>query len=235
LFGHEKGAYTGAVARKAGKFEEANKGTLFLDEIAELDLSLQSKLLRVLQERELVRVGGTERVVLDVRIVIASHKNLAEEVKKGLFREDLYYRLIGLPIELPPLRDRGNDIILLATHFIAEFCKSNKMPLPTLTSEAKERLMGYGYPGNVRELKAVMDLSVVMCEGDEITANDLRFNAVSTAELIYNEEKSLREYTVDIIKSYLKKYDNNVIKVADKLDVGKSTIYKMIQTKEIVV
>ncbi|MDX5346008.1 MAG: sigma-54 dependent transcriptional regulator, partial [Hymenobacteraceae bacterium] len=127
LFGHEKGSFTGAVSRRIGKFEEANKGTIFLDEIGELDINLQAKLLRVLQEKEVTRVGGNSVVPIDARIIVATHKNLLEEVKKGKFREDLYYRLLGLPIALPPLRDRGNDIIVLAKHFADEFCKENKL------------------------------------------------------------------------------------------------------------
>lgn len=234
LFGHEKGAFTGALARKIGKFEEANKGTIFLDEIAELDLSLQSKLLRVLQEKELVRVGGNEKVALDVRILVATHKNLLDEVKKGNFREDLFYRVMGLPIELPPLRERGNDILLLAKFFLDEFCKANKMNNISIATDAKEKLMKYPFPGNVRELKALMDLSAVMCDGQQVKGEDIYFASASSTEIGVNEEKTLKEYTIDIIKHFLKKYDNNVVKVADKLDVGKSTIYKMIQAKEII-
>ncbi len=233
LFGHEKGAFTGALARKAGKFEEANKGTIFLDEIAELDLSLQSKILRVLQERELVRVGGNEKVTLDARLIVATHKNLLDEVKKGTFREDLFYRVMGLPIDLPPLRERGNDILLLAKYFLDEFCKSNKLKGITIAPDAMEKLMKYNYPGNVRELKAVIDLSAVMCDEETIKAGDIYFASVSSTEVSVNEEKTMKDYTIDIIKHFLKKYDNNVIKVADKLDIGKSTIYKMIQNKEI--
>ncbi len=232
LFGHEKGAFTGALARKAGKFEEANNGTIFLDEIAELDLSLQSKILRVLQERELVRVGGNEKVTLDVRILVATHKNLLEEVKKGNFREDLFYRVMGLPIDLPPLRERGNDILVLAKFFLDEFCKSNKMGNISISPEAKEKLMKHRYPGNVRELKAVMDLAAVMCDGSAIKEEDLHF-ASGSGDFSVDQEKTLKEYTIDIIKHFLKKYDNNVLKVADKLDIGKSTIYKMIQTNEL--
>jgi len=235
LFGHEKGAFTGAQARKAGKFEEANHGTIFLDEIAELDLSLQSKLLRVIQERELVRVGGNEKVTLDVRIIIATHKDLASEVKNGNFREDLYYRVIGLPIELPPLRERGNDILILAKHFLTEFCKQNKMPSVNISPKAKDKLMSYNYPGNVRELKAIIDLAAVMCSNNEITPDDITFNSVSANSQFMQQEKSLKAYTIDIIQSFLKKYDNNVVKVADKLDIGKSTIYKLIQEKEIII
>ncbi|RSK43031.1 sigma 54-interacting transcriptional regulator, partial [Hymenobacter rigui] len=130
LFGHEKGAFTGAIGRKIGKFEQAHGGTLFLDEIGELSLPLQAKLLRVLQERELQRVGGTERVKLDVRLITATHQNLAEQVQRQTFREDLYYRVVGLPIELPPLRERGHDILLLAQHFLLEFCREYHRPVP---------------------------------------------------------------------------------------------------------
>lgn len=233
LFGHEKGAFTGAITRKTGKFEEAHKGTLFLDEMGEMDMSLQSKLLRVIQERELTRVGGNENVKFDIRLIVATHKNLLEEVKKGNFREDLYYRIIGLPIELPPLRDRDNDIILLAKFFLEEFCKENKMPVIQLSADAKEKLLKYSYPGNVRELKAVIELAAVMGNDKELTADDLQFNSVKRGDALLYEEKTLKSYTIDIIKHYLNKYDSNVLKVADKLDIGKSTIYKMIQLKEI--
>jgi DNA-binding NtrC family response regulator len=233
LFGYEKGAFTGANTRKIGRFEEANKGTLFLDEIAELDLTLQSKLLRVIQERELVRVGGNEKVALDVRIIIATHRNLADEVRKGNFREDFYYRITGLPIDLPPLRERGNDILLLAKHFLDDFCKQNKMPAMAISSSAKEKLSAYSYPGNVRELRSVMELAAVMCNEKEILADDITFNTLSTNKQFLTEEKSLKSYTIDIISHFLKKYDGNVLKVAEKLDIGKSTIYKMIQEKEI--
>lgn len=235
LFGHEKGAFTGAVARKTGKFEEANGGTIFLDEIAELDLSVQSKILRVLQEREIIRVGGNEKVKLEIRLIIATHKNLADEVKKGNFREDLYYRIIGLPIELPPLRERGNDILILARHFADEFTKENKLGTITIAADAKEKLMCYHYPGNVRELKAIIDLAIVMSNGQEIIADDISYSSARTDESFINEEKTLRQYTCNIITHFLKKYDNDIMMVADKLDVGKSTIYKMIQQKEILV
>lgn len=234
LFGHEKGAFTGAIARKAGKFEEANGGTIFLDEIAELDLSVQSKLLRVLQEREVIRIGGNEKVKLDIRLLVATHKNLAEEVKKGNFREDLYYRVIGLPIELPPLRDRGNDVLILAKFFLDEFTRDNKLPQMSLAQDAREKLMQYHYPGNIRELKAMIDLAAVLSNGHEITAEDISYTSTRSDELFTLEQKTLRQYTCDIIKHFLKKYDDDVITVAEKLDIGKSTIYKMIQQKEIV-
>jgi DNA-binding NtrC family response regulator len=233
LFGHEKGAFTGAVTRKTGKFEEANGGTIFLDEIAEMDLSLQTKLLRVLQEREVVRVGGTERIRLDVRLIVATHKRLAEEVRKGSFREDLYFRIMGLPIELPPLRERGTDILVLAKHFVHEFVHQNSLEPVTLSQDALDKLMHYPFPGNIRELKAIMELAVVLCDGQQITAKDLTFTPIREEEHFLSGDKTLRQYNCDIIRHYLKKYDNDVIRVADKLDIGKSTIYKMIQTGEI--
>jgi len=234
LFGHEKGAFTGALTRKAGKFEEANGGTLFLDEIAEMDVSLQSKLLRVLQERELVRVGGNEKVKLDIRLLVATHKNLAEEVRKGQFREDLYYRVMGLPIELPPLRNRGNDILLLARHFADEFTKENKQEPVQFTKAAKEKLMYYHYPGNVRELKAIIELAVVMCNNNEIDAEDITFTRFNkNDEQFLVPGKSLRQYVCDIIKHYLQQNNNDVVATARMLDMGKSTIYKMITKGEL--
>lgn len=233
LFGHEKGAFTGAVSRREGKFEEANSGTIFLDEIAELDLGLQSKILRVLQERELVRVGGSETVKLDFRLIIATHKNLAEEVKKGNFREDLYYRIIGLLIELPPLRDRGKDILVLAKYFADEFAAENKMKPVVITQDAKDKLMQYRFPGNIRELKAIIELAVVMCNDNEIRADDITYTTIKEEENFMAEERTLRQYTCKIIKHYLNKYEDDVITIAQKLDIGKSTIYKMIQNGEL--
>jgi len=235
LFGYEKGAFTGAQGRKIGKFEEANKGTIFLDEIAELDLSLQSKILRVLQERELTRVGGQEKVTLDVRLIVATHKNLPNEIKAGRFREDLFYRIMGLPISLPPLRERGNDILLLARHFLDEFCKANKMAPISITNEAKEVMMKYHYPGNVRELKSVIDLAAVMCSNHMLDSADLYFTSITADEQFTSVEKTLKEYTNDIIQHFLKKYNNNVVTVAKKLGIGKSTIYKMINDKEVTI
>ena len=233
LFGYEKGAFTGAVARKTGKFEDANGGTIFLDEIAELDLNVQSKLLRVLQEREVVRVGGNDKIKLDIRLIVATHKNLAEEVKKGNFREDLYYRIMGLPIDLPPLRERGNDVLILAKHFADEFTKQNKLGTISILKDAKDKLLHYHFPGNIRELKAIIDLACVMCDNNEISANDITFTAIRQDDNFTMSGKTLRQYTVDIINHYLKKNDNDVIATAKALDIGKSTIYKMMQDGEL--
>lgn len=233
LFGYEKGAFTGANTRRVGKFEEASQGTIFLDEIAEMDMNLQSKILRVIQEREVTRVGGSGSVKLDVRIIVATHRNLLEEVKKGNFREDLYYRLLGLPIELPPLREREKDVLVIAKYFVEEFCKQNKMAKKHLDVSAQEKLLSYSFPGNIRELKAMVELAVVLSDGDEISAADIRTNPVMNTDNLFKQECSLKEYNINIIKYYMEKYDNDVLLVAQKLDIGKSTIYRMIKNKEI--
>jgi len=233
LFGHEKGAFTSAVARKIGKFEEAHGGTLFLDEIGDLNLAIQSKLLRVLQERELQRVGGNERIKLDVRLITATHKNLAEEVKDNHFREDLYYRIIGLPLVLPPLRERGQDVLYLAKYFVDEFSREYAKPSLTLTPAALDKLRAYDYPGNVRELKTIVELAAVLSNGREIEAVDVLFAPAGREAGFLSSEKTLREYTRTIVRHFLDKYPGNVPLIAQKLDVGKSTIYKMIQDGEV--
>jgi len=235
LFGHEKGAFTGAAFRRIGKFEEANGGTLFLDEMAEMDISLQAKLLRALQEKEIVRIGSNAPVKFDCRIIIATNKDLQEEIKKGNFRQDLYYRLYGLPIELPPLRDRENDVIVLARHFIELFCKENNMSPKTLTTEASTRLLSYSFPGNIRELKSVIELAVTLAEHEEITAEHIVLGrGQDLLDDIFSKELSLREYDIRIVRKFLTKYDNNIKLVAEKLDLGVATIYRMLKedTKE---
>ena len=233
LFGYEKGAFTGALSAKAGKFEEANGGTLFLDETGEMDLTLQSKLLRVLQEREVVRIGGNKPIKIDFRLITATNKNLAQEIKKGNFREDLFFRIVGLPIELPPLRDRDHDVLILAKHFTEEYARQNKNKVYQLSDTAKIKLKKYSFPGNVRELKAVIDLACVMCDGKEIKADDLTFYELGNSKMYTDNEKSLREFEIEIITSYLKKYNENVMLVTQKLDIGKSRIYNMIKSGEI--
>lgn len=233
MFGHEKGAFTGAVTRKIGKFEQAQGGAIFLDEVGEMDLNMQTKLLRVLQERELTRVGGNELIKIDARVIVASNRVLADEVQKGNFREDLYYRLLGLPVELPPLRYRGNDIIILAKYFTDEFCNENKMPKLSITEAAQQKLMKYPFPGNVRELRAVMELAAVLTDSDQIDDSHISFNSTDSAGSFLMEENTLAGYTRKIIRYYLQKHNNNVMVVAKKLDVGKSTIYRMIKEKQI--
>ncbi|MGV8134461.1 MAG: sigma-54-dependent transcriptional regulator [Mangrovibacterium sp.] len=230
LFGHEKGSFTGANFRRIGKFEEANGGTLFLDEMAEMDISLQAKLLRALQEREIIRLGSNAPVKTDCRIIIATNKNLLEEVKQGHFRQDLYYRLYGLPIELPPLRERGNDVITLAKHFIQLFCKENNLRPKILSADASNRLLSYPFPGNIRELKSIIELAVTLADQDEITSEHIVLGSgQDVLSGILSEEVSLREYDIRIVKNFLKKYNNNIKLVADKLDIGVATIYRMLK------
>jgi DNA-binding NtrC family response regulator len=233
LFGHEKGAFTGAYSRNIGKFEEASGGTIFFDEIAEMELDLQVKILRAIQEREIVRVGGTSVVKVDVRIITATNKDLQEEVKKGRFREDLYYRLLGLPINLPPLSERENDIIILAQYFLKDFCKENNLPKKEFSAKARNKLLTYRYPGNVRELKAIVELSVVMSNQLIIDEDDVMFSPTNTGLDLFAQEMSLREYESKIIRHYLEKNNNNVVLVAKKLDIGKSKIYNMIKGGEL--
>jgi DNA-binding NtrC family response regulator len=232
LFGHEKGAFTGAIARRKGKFEEADGGTIFLDEIGEMDINLQAKLLRVIQERELNRIGGNESVKFDVRILVATHKNLAEEVKNGKFREDLFYRLQGIPLELPPLRDRDKDILLIAKHLLTTFAKENNLGKVSINREAQTKLLKYGYPGNVRELKSVIELAAVMCDDNEIQEADITFNSLEKEGQFLMDQMTLREYTFKIIRHFLNKNENNVLLVASKLDIGKSSIYRYLKEME---
>jgi len=233
FFGHEKGSFTGANSRKIGKFELVNRGTIFLDEIGEMDLNMQAKLLRVIQEKELTRVGGNKAIKFDARVIVATNRNLAKEVQKGNFREDLYYRLLGLPIEIPPLRFRGNDILILAKHFVDEFCKENKMNRMEISSRAQEKLLKYPFPGNVRELKAVMELACVLTNSQNIDEEHITFNSTNAKSDFLLEEDTLEGYVKKIVKFYLQKYNNNVMVVAKKLDIGKSTIYRMLKNNEI--
>ncbi|AGW12310.1 sigma-54 interaction domain-containing protein [Megalodesulfovibrio gigas] len=184
LFGHEKGAFTHAIRSRPGRFELADGGTIFLDEIGEMELSLQVKILRVLQEKEFERVGGAGAKKVDVRIVAATNRDLEEEVRTGRFREDLFYRLNVIPLHLPPLRDRGNDVLLLAESFLRRFCDKKNRALLTLTPKARELLLGYSWPGNVRELENFMERLSILCDNDAVTVDDL-------------PEKILREVGMD--------------------------------------
>jgi transcriptional regulator with GAF, ATPase, and Fis domain len=176
LFGHERGSFTGASSKRIGRFEEADGGTIFLDEIAEMDMSLQAKLLRVLQEKSIQRVGGSKTINLDIRIIAATNKILADSVKEGKFREDLYYRLQGFLIKMPPLRERGNDIIILANYFKSQYAKNTRQPELALTGEAARILMQHTWPGNVRELKSVVERAIIISDNDKIETEDLIFS-----------------------------------------------------------
>jgi two-component system response regulator AtoC len=229
LFGHEKGAFTGAATQRLGKFEEADGGTLFLDEVGEMDIAFQAKLLRALQEKEITRVGSNKVIKTDCRIIVATNRNLMDEVKAGKFREDLYYRFYGLPIELPPLRERGHDLLILSKFFLDKFCKENKIEQKTLSEDAQQKIMSYAFPGNIRELKSVIDLSAVMSDEKEIKASDITLGSPNGVPDIMNGQLTLREYDLKIVSAYLKKHDNNIPLVAEKLDISQSTIYRMLK------
>ncbi len=175
LFGHEKGAFTDARDKRIGKFEEANEGTIFLDEIGEMDPMLQTKILRVLQEKEVTRIGSNKAIKLDVRVIAATNRNLNQEVKEGRFREDLFYRLQGFLIHLPPLYERGDDVVMLSKSFLNDFCKENRIHPVSISKEAVKMMMDYKWPGNVRELKAVIERAAILAENGTITPEDLVF------------------------------------------------------------
>jgi transcriptional regulator with GAF, ATPase, and Fis domain len=183
LFGHEKGAFTSAIRTRQGRFELAEGGTIFLDEIGEMDLSLQVKILRALQEKEFERVGGGKTLKADVRIVAATNRDLEAEVQAGRFREDLYYRLNVIPLHLPPLRERGDDVLLLAEHFLRRFCRQKGRTPLTFSAEARGLVLSYPWPGNVRELENFMERLSILCEHEVIGAVDLPRKILDTAGL----------------------------------------------------
>ncbi|MFN7037969.1 MAG: sigma-54-dependent transcriptional regulator [Alphaproteobacteria bacterium] len=182
LFGHEKGAFTGAIAKRVGKFEESNGGTLLLDEISEIDIKLQAKLLRAIQEKEIDRIGGTKPVKLDLRIIATSNRDLLKEVKEGRFREDLYFRLNIINLKLPSLNARGDDIIVFADHFIKKYSESNSLPIKNLSKEAKELIKNYPWPGNVRELENTIYRAVLISTDNEITSKNLMLEKIISDE-----------------------------------------------------
>lgn len=231
LFGHEKGAFTGAFMTRKGKFEEADGGTIFLDEIGEMDIDLQVKILRVIQEREITRIGGNQSIKINTRIITATNKDLAEAVREKKFREDLYYRLLGLPIHIPPLKERQSDILTLSGHFLQSFCTENNIPLIEVTPKARKKLLSYSFPGNVRELKAIIELAAVLTNSNVIDEEHIVFNTTHNDLDILSQELTLKEYNQKIIKHFLSKY-RNVIKVAEKLDIGKSTIYNLLKSEK---
>ncbi|HQP55205.1 MAG TPA: sigma 54-interacting transcriptional regulator, partial [Syntrophorhabdus sp.] len=199
LFGYEKGAFTGAFQRKIGKFELANKGTVFLDEIGDLTPLLQAKLLRVIQEKELERLGGLHPVKIDVRLIVATNRNLEEEVKKGSFREDLYYRLNVVKIIVPPLRERKEDIPLLMDFFVKKYATRYKKNIVGFTRESRDQLIKYDYPGNVRELENMIERAIVLARGDHITLEDIPHLSESN---IVQAEGGIKE-TVGVVEKQM--------------------------------
>jgi two-component system NtrC family response regulator len=238
LFGHEKGSFTGAVSRRRGRFELADKGTLFLDEIGELSQDMQVKLLRVLQERRFERVGGTEAVEVDIRIVAATNRDLNKAVAEGIFREDLFYRLNVVSIQLPPLRERREDIPFLAAHFLDKFAKENGRELKGFTATAMDYLSAYEWPGNVRQLENVIERCVVLSSGDQVDADDLppeikdeesQFkSAVDLLPTKLDLSETLEKIEAAVIRRALVRADFVQVKAAELLNISKSLLqYKL--------
>jgi two-component system response regulator AtoC len=203
-----------------------------LDEIGEMNLSFQAKLLRAIQEKEITRVGGNQVVKVNCRIIVATNRNLLDEVKAGNFREDLYYRLFGLPILLPPLRERDKDILLLSKFFIANFSKENGMDEKSLSESAKRKLLSYPFPGNVRELKALVELGVVLSNGQIIEDDDITVGSGDVLPSVLGEETTMREYNRRIINIYMDKYNRDTKLIADKLGIGQTTVYRLLKEEE---
>jgi DNA-binding NtrC family response regulator len=232
LFGHAKGAFTGAISRKRGLFEEAEGGTVFLDEIGDMDLGLQAKLLRVLQERKIRAVGENFDRDIDVRIIAASHKDLKKAIKNGSFREDLYYRLAVIPVVIPPLRHRREDIPLLANHFLKKYARLNSSQVSSISSDAMSSLMTMPWEGNVRELENLIERTVVLCRGKEITIKDLPHGSKSDAESFFEGElaggtfPTLEDLERRYMKLVLDKTGGRKEKAAQILGINRRTLYR---------
>ncbi|MCL2271712.1 MAG: sigma-54 dependent transcriptional regulator [Treponema sp.] len=229
LFGHEKGAFTGALARRKGRFELASGGTLFLDEIGEIDQNIQIKLLRVLQEKKFERVGGEQTVESDVRIIAATNKDLKTEIEKGNFREDLYFRLNVVTINVPPLRERKDDIPLLAAAFMKEFAQENGKTISNINEKARSRLYAYEWPGNIRELRNCIESAVVMCQSSVITMDDLPpalRDASDEGWIRIRQGLSMEECEKIIIQETLSSCKGNKTKTADILGIGRKTLLR---------
>lgn len=229
LFGHEKGAFTGAISDRKGRFELAHTGTIFLDEIGEIDKNIQVKLLRVLQERSFERVGSEKTIEVDVRIIAATNKNLLEEVKKGNFREDLYYRLAVVEINVPPLRERKGDVELLLNEFLAKFSREMGKNIKGFSPKAKNALMLYKWPGNVRELRNAIEASVVLADGERIEWDDLPHyvkGTESNKSVTLNLPASMEDIEKKAIYETIKLCHGNKSKAAELLKIGRKTIHR---------
>ena len=235
LFGHVRGAFTGAVADRRGKFEAADGGTIFLDEIGDMSLKTQAKVLRVLQEQTMEPVGGTNRITVDARVLAATNKDLHREIRAGRFREDLYFRLSVIPIFVPPLRERPDDIGLLADHFMAEFAREYGRRIKTFEPDATSVIQRYAWPGNVRELKNVIERLMIMVPGDAISASDLRFldpNVLKRPEIpaSLGGRVTLHEardrFERELIQRTLAEQQGNMSRTADALGVERSNLYR---------
>ncbi|HDZ10598.1 MAG TPA: sigma-54-dependent Fis family transcriptional regulator [Bacteroidetes bacterium] len=244
LFGHEKGSFTGAIAKRIGKFEQAHKGTIFLDEIGEMSKATQSKILRVLQEKRFERVGGIQPVSVDVRVISATNKNLDEEVKNGNFREDLFYRISVYPVTLPPLRERKDDIPELVAYFLGKFNKKLRRKVKSVSNRALEYLINYQWPGNVRELENVLERSILNCSGNILQAEHLPITLVAYDNRGYNDSMrvdfqraialardipSWEEVEREICRLALKLSNSNISVAASRLGIGRTTLYRKLK------
>jgi DNA-binding NtrC family response regulator len=236
LFGHEKGAFTGAIRQKPGRFELANTGTIFLDEIGETTPELQVRLLRVLQEHEFERVGGTKLVKVDVRVIAATNRNLKKEVEAGRFREDLYYRLNVIRIDIPSLRERLDDIPLIASHFLREFNREHGKSL-SLSPKSVSYLQNYHWPGNVRQLRTVIESSVILTSGKEIAPKNLpdeiRTESAPSNMVRLRVGMTVADAERELIKATLSEFSGNKAKAARTLGLGRKTLYRKLQEYEI--
>jgi two-component system nitrogen regulation response regulator NtrX len=230
LFGHVKGAFTGAVADRRGKFEVADGGTIFLDEIGDMSLKTQAKVLRVLQEQTFQRVGGQQTIKVDVRVIAATNKNLENEIASGAFRSDLYYRLAVIPIEVPPLRARGNDVTLIAEHFLRRFAAETGQPKKKLSAGAASKLKAYHWPGNVRELRNVIERLAILLQSDTIEPEDIHLGTRAEVAPEIPTNLPLREARDEFEKQYilsrLREFAGNVSRTADALGVERSNLYR---------
>ncbi|AUL99597.1 PEP-CTERM-box response regulator transcription factor [Pseudothauera hydrothermalis] len=227
LFGYEKGAFTGAVKQTPGKIELAHKGTLFLDEIGDLPMSLQAKLLRFLQERVIERIGGREGIPVDVRVVCATHRDLKARIAEGLFREDLYYRLAEIVVEIPPLREREGDAALLAHAFVQRYADQNRRGGMKLTDEALDAIAAHRWPGNVRELENCLKRAVIMAEGNRITAADLGLEAVEADAEFFNLRRVRDEAERQAVLRVLARTNGNIARAAEMLGISRPSLYDL--------
>ena len=244
LFGHERGAFTGAHQRKIGKFELANGGTIFLDEIGDMEMSLQAKILRVIQQKEFERVGGNESIKTDVRIISATNVNLKEAVANREFREDLYYRLSSFPIQIPALRERRGDIVILINHFLAEFNKKMSKEINHITKAALKMLYDYDWPGNVRELENTIERCMILTEEEKIDLEVLPPQIIASeggtsmesAGPMFTESAPIipfEKLKAEAIKHALKVTNGNIVDASKKLNVGRATLYRLMEKYDI--
>jgi DNA-binding NtrC family response regulator len=228
LFGHEKGAFTGALGRRVGRFERAHGGTVFLDEIGDMSLPLQAKILRALQEREIERVGGTGTVPVDVRLIAATHRDLEQDVRAGRFREDLYYRLAVVVVQLPPLRERGEDLRLLIQHYLTRYAREYRKPVQAVSREALRILTGYAWPGNVRQLRNVLESAVLIADGDMLQPSHLPLELLTQEEVPAAEEPmpmmTLSELERKHIQRVLNASGGQMNVAADILGIHRNTL-----------